>query len=138
MALSGNDIIIRDLIAPNLKKELENLNLDNEISWQVVNQDIQLENDTGYIISANNQVNLTLPTTAKVGNIIRILDYSAATFKITQNDNQQILFGRSETTIGQNGELISPNSYRNALHLICVSENLEFMIVSSIGNFNLK
>jgi hypothetical protein len=95
--------------------------------------------NTGYVIkhaTPANKVTLTLDATYAVGDTIVITGYTAGGWRLAQLANQQIFFGASSTTIGVGGYLEFTNAH-DSITLVCVTANLEFNVISSIGNLTV-
>lgn len=107
------------------------------MTWHVVNTDTVMQAGHGYIVNALAPIDLTLPTTASAGNVIKIVDFGGNLFTVKQSAGQTLHFGVAKTTTGING-LISPKQQKSALELVCVYNNLEFLVASSVGNFILQ
>lgn len=90
----------------------------------------------GVVANNGSQVNLTLPATAAVGDIIRIAGKGAGGFQIQQNAGQTIHFAGSSSTTGTGGSITSTIQY-NAIELVCTTANTDFVVISSIGNFTV-
>lgn len=89
--------------------------------------------DSGYISNNVSLVTITLPATAVVGKIIKILGKGAGGWKLAQNASQLIRFGNQVTTTGTNGYLSSSNQYDN-IEIICTTANTTWMVTSAVGN----
>jgi hypothetical protein len=90
--------------------------------------------NNGYI--TNNGATLvtyTLPATAAQGTVISIAGFSAGGFTIAQNASQEIFFGTQHTTAGVTGSLSSSNQY-DQVSLLCVTANLAWVVINSVGN----
>lgn len=92
--------------------------------------------NNGYIANNVALVSLDLPVSASVGDIIRVTGKGAGGWTIVQNANQQIFFGDQSTTVGITGGLTS-TSQRDTCALLCITDNLEFNVISSIGNLTV-
>lgn len=91
---------------------------------------------TGYIANNAGLVTLTLPTTAAVGDIMRIAGKGAGLFRLAQNASQLVHLQSSTTTTGVGGSLTALGRY-NSLEILCITANLEFEIISSSGSFTV-
>lgn len=87
---------------------------------------------TGYIANNAGLVTLTLPATAVVGDVVRVSGKGAGGWLIAQNASGQIHFGSSSTTAGVGGSLASTHR-RDAVELLCVVANNEWLVLSSVG-----
>lgn len=92
--------------------------------------------NTSYITNKGTQCVLTLPSTASVGVILRVTGINASGWKITQNVSGIIHFGNADTTTGTGGYLES-SSTRDSVELVCVVENNEWNVISSVGNITI-
>ena len=86
-------------------------------------------------VIANNAslVTLTLPTTAAVGDEIRVVGKGAGGFRIAQNAGESIRFIGVVTTTGVGGYLESTSQY-DAVHLACITADNDWIVVDSSGN----
>jgi len=78
---------------------------------------------------------LTLPTTAAVGKIIRVSGIQN-TWRIAQNASQKIHFGNITTTTGVGGYLENTHA-RDSVEIVCCVADLEWNVISSIGNITI-
>lgn len=92
--------------------------------------------NNGYIANNAGLVTVTIPTTAAVGDIVRVVGKGAGLFKIAQNASEIIHFGNATTTTGTGGSLTATHRY-DAIDLICIVANTEWNVISSIGNFTI-
>lgn len=92
--------------------------------------------NNGYIANNAGTVGFTLPSTAAVGDIFRITGKGAGGWSLGQNAGQTIYFGSSATTTGAGGSLAS-TADRDTIEIVCVTANLEFNVLSSIGNITV-
>lgn len=93
--------------------------------------------DNGYIANNASLVTLTLPTTAALGSIIRVVGKGAGGWQIAQNASEIIHFGTSDTTTGATGYLESTQTY-DAVHLVCTVADTEWTVLSSVGNLTIN
>jgi hypothetical protein len=90
--------------------------------------------NTGYIMNhATTMIVATLPSTASVGDVIRIVGKGAAMWKLAQNASQYIRFAGLSTTTGTGGYLQAENAY-DCVELLCTTANVGWTVISSIGN----
>lgn len=87
----------------------------------------------GYTSNNASLVVFTLPSTAAYGTIIRVGGKGAGGWKIAQLASQIIHHGNIDTTTGTGGSLASTNRY-DAVQLLCIVANLEWIVLSSQGN----
>ena len=104
-------------------------------TWNVVtsatNPNIMAANN-GYITKGASQVVLTLPAAANVGDMYSIVGYGNL-WQLQQNANQQVFFGTGMTTLGIGGSLTA-TAIKDRIEILCVTANLEFEIITSMGN----
>lgn len=106
-------------------------------TWNVVSGTTQaIEMQNGYITSNVAQTVLTLPTTATVGQTFRIAGFGTGGWRLAQNASQLIAIGSSTTSTGVLGYLESTNA-RDSIEVICVTANIEFLVLDMIGNLTV-
>jgi hypothetical protein len=106
-------------------------------NWVVVTTPTQLlASNNGYIANNAGGVVFTLPLISAVGDTIRITGMSAGGFKVAQTAGQTIYFGIAQTTTGITG-LLTSNTNRDSLEMVCVVANSSWNIVNAVGNLNL-
>ena len=96
-------------------------------------------NNYGYVVKNATPANLTtftLPATAAVGDTLIITGYTVGGWQIAQNAGQQIFFGSAATTIGVGGSLASTLAF-DTVSLVCVTTDLEWNVISSVGNITV-
>lgn len=104
--------------------------------WTVITADQTAAVNNGYICNKGSELLLTLPTTAVVGDIIRVTGINTALgWKIVQNANQQIFFGNASTTLGAAG-FIQSSAIRDSIEIVCVvaGASTVYNVLSSVGN----
>jgi len=92
--------------------------------------------NNGYIANNGGLVTLTLPTTAAVGDVVRVSGKGAGGWKIAQNAGETIYFGLLASTTGAAG-FISSTAQRDAVELVCITANNDWNVLSSIGNITV-
>lgn len=103
------------------------------LSWSAVTADRSLVAEEGVFANkSSGTLTLTLPTTAALGKVIRVSGMQN-TWRIAQNASQKIHFGKVTTTTGAGGYLENSNA-KDAVELVCCVANLEWNVISSIGN----
>ncbi len=103
-------------------------------TWSVITADQTAAVNNGYICNKAGLLTLTLPTTAAAGTLIEVTGINTALgWKIAQNASQQIHFGTVDTTSGTGGSLAS-SATRDSIKLVCVVADLEWNVLSSMGN----
>lgn len=92
--------------------------------------------NNGYIANNASLVTVTLPSTASIGNIVKIAGSGAGGWKLAQNSGQLVHFGNQVTTTGTGGSLASVNQY-DAVEVICITANTTWAVISSQGNLTV-
>jgi hypothetical protein len=107
------------------------------LTWTVVTGATQaMSSNNGYIANRAGTVAFSLPTTSAVGDLIAVTGINTATgWSIAYTTNQQIFFGTATATI-TTGSLASVN-IRDTVYLVCMTANLTWNVVSSIGNITV-
>lgn len=106
------------------------------LSWSAVTADRSLVAEEGVLANkSSGTLTLTLPTTAALGKVIRVSGMQN-TWRIAQNASQKIHFGKITTTTGTGGYLENSNA-KDAVELVCCVANLEWNVISSIGNITI-
>jgi hypothetical protein len=106
------------------------------LSWTAVTADQTMAVDNGYLANkSSGTLTLTLPTTSAVGKTLRVSGMQN-TWRIAQNASQKIHFGKTTTTTGTSGYLENSNA-KDAVELVCAVANLEWNVISSIGNITI-
>jgi type IV secretory pathway VirJ component len=90
----------------------------------------------GYITNNAGLVTITLPTTAAVGDTIKITGKGAGGWRLAQNSGETIHFGDQSTTTGTGGRLDSTHRY-DCVELICITANNDWVVASSVGNIGM-
>jgi len=107
------------------------------ISWTEVTGTSQAAAvNNGYITNNAGLVTVTIPTTAAVGSVVRVVGKGAGGWRIAQNASEIIHFGVFNTTTGTGGRLDSVNRY-DAVELVCTVADTEWTVVSSQGNITV-
>lgn len=92
--------------------------------------------NNGYIANNAGLVTLTLPTTAAVGDVVRVAGSGAGGWAVAQNASEIIHFGSTDSTTGVGGSLASTVRY-DAVELLCIVANTEWSVISSLGNITI-
>jgi hypothetical protein len=105
--------------------------------WTVVTGASQaMAVNSGYIANRAGTVAFTLPTTSAVGDTIIVTGINTTTgWSIAYTTNQQIFFGTATATL-TTGSLAS-TQIRDSVTLVCVVANLNWNVVSSVGNITV-
>ncbi len=92
--------------------------------------------NSGYIANNAALVTITIPSTAAVGDIIRVQGKGAGLWKLAQNASQTIHLGNVDSTAGVGGSVTATNRY-DAIELLCITANNEWATLSSTGSFTV-
>jgi hypothetical protein len=107
------------------------------ITWNEVTGTTQAASvNAGYIANNAGLVTITIPTTAAVGDVVRVTGKGAGGWKIAQNASEIIHFLGTETTTGTGGSLASTGTY-DGVEIVCVVANTEWVVISSMGNITI-
>ena len=108
------------------------------ITWAEVTGTTQaMDVDTGYVANNAGLVTLTLPDTAAFGSIVRVVGKGAGGFLIAQNAAEFIRWDEaSVTTTGVGGSLASTDNF-DAIELVCMTADTEWVVLSSKGNITI-
>lgn len=96
--------------------------------------------NTGYLVNGGASIDLTLPSVANVGDMIRIATLGTNGVHILQNAGQSINFVDVDTTVGVLGELdlLATNGVlAGALEIICTVQDVNFKVISGNGNWDV-
>lgn len=88
--------------------------------------------NNGYITNRGAGVTVTLPDTAPVGSVLRIIG-KLGNWVLAQNAGETIHFGNQDTTPGVGGSLTATDD-SDCVELICTTANTNWTVMSSIGN----
>jgi len=91
--------------------------------------------NNGYITINASLTTLTLPTTAAVGDVLRIVMRGTGIAKIAQGASQQIRYAGQFTTPGATGHLDSI-IVDDAIELVCTIVNNDWNAISMIGDWD--
>lgn len=107
------------------------------IGWiEVTGTTQSMDVDTGYIANNAAQVDFTLPSSATLGDRVRIVGKGAGGWTISQNAGQTIHFLTSSTTTGVGGS-ITPTEDLAAIELLCTTATTDWTVLTSVGNFTV-
>jgi hypothetical protein len=113
------------------------INASGGLTWQTISANQALVANNGYAcISPGGALSLSLPATAAVGTIIRVMLAGATSFTITQAAGQQVFMGNTNNTLGATGTTAS-TAQGDSVELLCTVANTTWYIISSVGNINL-
>jgi len=91
----------------------------------------------GYIANNASLVTLTLPTTAAIGDTVRVTGKGAGGWRIAQNAGETINFGSSTTTSGATGYIEFTQQY-DSVELVCITADTVWNVISSVGNITIS
>lgn len=107
------------------------------LTWSTITADQTASTNNGYICNKASALVLTLPTSSAVGDILKVTGINTALgWKIAQAASQQIFFGTQSTTSGTGGSLQS-SAIRDAIEIVCITANLTWQVLSSMGNITI-
>jgi hypothetical protein len=93
--------------------------------------------DNGYVANNAALVTLTLPATAAFGTKIRVAGKGDGGWAIAQNAGQTIIWDEAaSTTTGVGGSLASTDDY-DAVELLCITADTDWVVLSSKGNITV-
>ncbi len=93
---------------------------------------LQSVNNKVYICKGTSLVEITLPVTAKVGDVLQIVGAASGGWSLLQNTGQRIHFGNKSTSI-TTGKINSTHSF-DGMTLMCTTENTVWHVTNSNGN----
>lgn len=108
----------------------------SSFTWTVTTVNANMAVANGYLANKGTLLTMTLPATAAVGDIVEIAGMNAGLWKIAQNASGIIHFGNQNTTTGVGGSLASTATY-DAVKLVCIVANNEWVVTSSIGTITV-
>jgi hypothetical protein len=107
------------------------------ITWNTVSGTSQSAAvNNGYITNNASLVTITLPSTASVGDIVEVAGKGAGGWTIAQNSGQVIHMDGVDSTTGTGGSLASTIRY-DAVRLLCITANTDWLVLSGIGNLTV-
>lgn len=96
------------------------------ISTSIITADTQMVNNIRYLVNGGSSLNLTLPATASVGDLIQIDGESTFGYVVLQNASQSVTGLGGTTTVGAGGSITS-FSKGDCIRLICTVDNLTWI-----------
>lgn len=109
----------------------------DNVPWTECFADEEMEPNHNYISSSAALVTLTLPVTAIVGSQIKLAGKGSGGWRVAQNAGQGMHFLSLDTTEGIVGYIGSTNRY-DSVELICITQNKEWLVKSSVGNITIE
>lgn len=111
--------------------------LDSNEHWYSINSDQTLAIGKNYLIKSGGLVRGTLPTTAPVGSKIRVAGAGDGPWEIRHaNGCKVILNSVKQTTATVSGAVQSIDNY-DAVELMCITANTDWLIISHKGSIDL-
>lgn len=92
--------------------------------------------NTGYIANNASEVVFTLPSTAPLGSVLRVVGKGAGGWTIEQNASQTQHYLGSSTTTGVGGDITAVEDLA-AIELVATTADTDFTALSSLGNFTI-
>lgn len=108
------------------------------LTWNtVIDATSALVAQNGYIASRATDVTFTLPASATVGDTFKVTDDgTGGNIVIAQNAGQTVHFAGSSTTTGVGGSLTAVETY-DAIEIVCITTDTDFMVMSATGNWTI-
>lgn len=130
---SGSQMVIADATG-----KLSRQAIPSGLAWSEVTGTSQsMAVNNGYVLNNVALVTATIPSTAAVGDIVKITGKGLGGWKVAQNASQVINFGILPTTTGTGGYLSSTNQY-DCVEIQCVTANTTWVVLSSRGNITVN
>jgi len=93
--------------------------------------------DNGYIGNNASLITFTLPTTAALGSIVKVVGKGAGGWLIAQNASENIRWDEASiTTTGVGGSLASTDDH-DYVELLCMTADTNWIVLSSKGNITI-
>ena len=110
-----------------------------EFVWNAVAVNTAMVPNNGYFCTGGGNLVFTLPTVCAAGQTMQVAGYLSTGWQISQNAGQQISFGALSSTVGTGGHIsANTNPATDCVELVCVVANLEFAVITCIGNINVN
>lgn len=107
------------------------------ITWNTVSGTSQSAAvNNGYITNNASLVTITLPATAVIGSVVEVAGQGSGGWTIAQNSGQVIHMDGVDSTTGTGGSLSSSVRY-DAVRLLCITVNTDWLVLSGIGNLTV-
>ena len=88
----------------------------------------------GYTANRGTLITFTLPAASVYGSMVEIVGKGVGLFTIAQGANQMIHFGSVTSTTGIGGSVSSIAQY-DCIRMVCSKADLEWTVLSAVGNF---
>jgi len=126
-----------DTITVTPLKLATNLATKSLLSWNAISLDQAITMGEGYVATPTGTLTLTLPATASVGEMFRVIAIgSGGVVRISQNAGQSIRLLSQVTTTGVGGYVLTTGE-GDSFTIICTTANTGFYILDAVGNLNL-
>lgn len=113
------------------------VDLNNILPWsEETGTSVAMTVNSAYTANNAGLVTLTLPDTAAYGSRIRVSGKGAGLFRIAQNAGETIHFGSSTTTTGVGGYIEATLQY-DVIELLCITADVQWLVLSSVGNLTV-
>lgn len=107
------------------------------ITWNTVSGTTQSAAvNNGYITNNASLVTVTLPASAAVGDMVEVAGKGAGGWLVAQNSGQVIHMDGVDSTTGTGGSIASTVQY-DAVRLLCITTNTDWLVLSGIGNLTV-
>lgn len=101
--------------------------------WNKISASQTLAVNMGYFCTGGGALALALPATSAVGDNIEVSLQGSTSWSITQGAGQQLIMGNQQTTAGVGGSLTSTQQ-GDSIRMVCLTTNLQWVVLSSMGN----
>ena len=129
--ITGSGGIVVSYAAPNIN--IDGSGAGGGMTWQVIGASQTLAVNHGYFCTSGGVLALLLPPVSVLGDTIEISIEGSAGYSVNQGAGQSIKFGNAITTVGVGGS-VSSLSQGDSIRLVCKVANLDWVIMSSMGN----
>lgn len=92
--------------------------------------------NNAYILNNASAVTATLPGTAALGSVVRVIGKGAGGWVLAQPASVLIKFGDQNTTTGTGGSLASTNTF-DCVEMVCTVANTTWTVMSAQGNITV-
>lgn len=92
--------------------------------------------ENGYIANNAALVTLTLPSTAALGQSVRVVAKGAGLARVAQNAGQTIHFGSTASTTGAGGYIDATGAF-DSVYLVCTTANTDWAVLGSQGSWTV-
>lgn len=102
-------------------------------TWNRISASQTLAVNNGYFCIGGATLSLLLPAVSIVGDTINVVLVGSTGWIVTQGAGQQIIIGNQQTTGGVGGSL-SSTQQGDSITLVCLTANLIWVVINSMGN----